>query len=325
LQARYLAQDSLGAEADYVRWLLAAVGRDETALRAIRSRFASLDLGILTRIARTSQMHGIALEDAERAFSVLLGRTHERQQRQIVLWYAGFLALNRGQPDRALELMRLKREVDPNPDVQRGFAIRYALMWDGDSVAGASAAQATQLSLSRSARGAAAEDLRTVAQRRFSLALWRLWHGDTTGASEGIRLIREVRGRPQADLLDALLAGTVRRPDAAATLARLDSTAMLGCCTLPQFINLVSARLHEQAGDLPGALAAIRRARWLFPPQYLSTYLREEGRLAALAADTSGAIAAYRHYLMLRSSPEPSLQPAIDSVRAELARLERRH
>jgi len=57
---------------------------------------------------------------------------------------------------------------------------------------------------------------------------------------------------------------------------------------------------------------------------YLSTYLQEEGRLAALTADTAGAIAAYRHYLTLRSNPEPSLQPSVDSVRAELARLERR-
>jgi len=324
LRALYLAQDSMGEEADYIRWLGAAVLGDETALGTVRSRFASLDLGILVRIARTSQMHGIALEDAERAFSVVLGRTHERQQRQIVLWYAGLLALNRGQPERALQLMRLKREVDPGPDLQRGYAIRYALWWDGDSLAGAGAAQATQLSLSPSARATTAEDRGTVAFRRFSLALWRLSHGDTTGASEAIRHNREERRHPQADLLDALLAGIVRRPDAAAVLARLDSTALLGCCSLPHVINLVSARLHERAGDLPGALAAIRRGRWLFPPQYLSTYLREEGRLATITADTAGAIAAYRHYLTLRSTPEPSLQPAADSVRAELAQLERR-
>ena len=49
--------------------------------------------------------------------------------------------------------------------------------------------------------------------------------------------------------------------------------------------------------------------------------LREEGRLADLAGDREAAIEAYRHYLALRTDPEPSLQPQIEQVRAELARL----
>jgi hypothetical protein len=49
--------------------------------------------------------------------------------------------------------------------------------------------------------------------------------------------------------------------------------------------------------------------------------LREEGRLAALTRDRAGAIRAYRHYVALRSDPEPALRPAADTVRAEPARL----
>jgi hypothetical protein len=49
--------------------------------------------------------------------------------------------------------------------------------------------------------------------------------------------------------------------------------------------------------------------------------LREEGRLADLAGDRAGAIDAYTRYLALRSDPEPSLQPEVERVRAELARL----
>ncbi len=56
---------------------------------------------------------------------------------------------------------------------------------------------------------------------------------------------------------------------------------------------------------------------------YLSTFLREEGRLAALTGDPIGAIRAYQHYLALRSDPEPSTKPEVDRVRAELARLRR--
>jgi len=83
--------------------------------------------------------------------------------------------------------------------------------------------------------------------------------------------------------------------------------------------NLVAARLHESAGDPAAALAAVRRrligvAEY---PQYV-TYRRVEGRLAALLGDTSGAIRAYRHYLSLRSNPEPRLRVEADTVRTEL-------
>jgi DNA-binding SARP family transcriptional activator len=318
LRTMYLARDSTGGEADYLRWLLAAALQDEPALRGIRSRFDSLDVGTLSRIQRTSQLSGLALEDAERADAAILGQTHEQQQRQVALFRATFLLLNRGRPRDALRLQDLKREVDPVPELGQGFAIRYALMWDGDSAAGARAARALALSMGKAPTPAASN----------SLTLWRLWHGDTTGAAVAILRSRQAKERGTrgqagiADVLDALLADLVNRPDTRATLARLDSLARRGCCDQPHFINLVAARLHERAGNLPAALAAIRRGRGFFPAEYLSTYLREEGRLAALTGDTTGAIAAYRHYLILRATAEPSLQPAVAQVRAQLARLE---
>jgi hypothetical protein len=128
----------------------------------------------------------------------------------------------------------------------------------------------------------------------------------------------------QAELLAGLLAlQRGRRDEIASSLRLIDSAAVTGCCSLPHFINLVSARMHEATGDPRGALAAVRRGRWLFPPEYLSTYLREEGRLATLTGDREGAISAYRHYLRLRSDPEPAIKPQVAAVRAELAKLER--
>jgi hypothetical protein len=56
-------------------------------------------------------------------------------------------------------------------------------------------------------------------------------------------------------------------------------------------------------------------------PHYLASFLREEGRLAARLGDTVGAVRAYRHYLVHRRDPEPTLRPEVDRVRAELARL----
>jgi hypothetical protein len=56
---------------------------------------------------------------------------------------------------------------------------------------------------------------------------------------------------------------------------------------------------------------------WLETP-YLSSFYREEGRLAALTGDRSGAIRAYQRYLIMRSESEPELRGQVDEVRAAL-------
>jgi hypothetical protein len=93
---------------------------------------------------------------------------------------------------------------------------------------------------------------------------------------------------------------------------------------VPLVGNLVAARLHEERGELAAALAAVRRRWWgqWVDPGYV-VYHREEGRLAALAGDTAGAIRAYRRYLTLRGDAEPPLQPRVRQVRTALAALER--
>jgi hypothetical protein len=88
--------------------------------------------------------------------------------------------------------------------------------------------------------------------------------------------------------------------------------------------NLLLAHLWERQGDIPRALRAARRRAGGFRlgPLYLSSFLREEGRLAALTGDTAGAVRAYRHYLALRPDPAPSVRPAVEQVRRELAALQ---
>ena len=46
------------------------------------------------------------------------------------------------------------------------------------------------------------------------------------------------------------------------------------------------------------------------------------GRLAALAGHRERAIEAYRHYLTLRTDPDPSLRQEADRIRQELIRLQ---
>ena len=80
------------------------------------------------------------------------------------------------------------------------------------------------------------------------------------------------------------------------------------------------------AGDIPGALAAIRRREVDYFPAYLwslPAFLRQEGRLATLAGDTAGAIRAYDAYLTLRTDPDPPFVPQRDSVVAERSTLRR--
>jgi hypothetical protein len=90
------------------------------------------------------------------------------------------------------------------------------------------------------------------------------------------------------------------------------------------FANLTIARLREAQGNIPAALAAIRRREVDYFPAYLwslPAFLRQEGRLAALAGDTAGAVRAYDQYLTLRTNPDPPSRPQRDSVVAEHAAL----
>jgi hypothetical protein len=155
--------------------------------------------------------------------------------------------------------------------------------------------------------------------------LWSVMHGDTARAAAAVRWLRRSTQPLGADFVDVLLATRARRPDAAVLLARIDSVALEGCCptTIVNWANLVVARAHETAGHDADALRAVRRGVWRFPPQLLSAFLLDEGRLAAKLGDREGAIRAYRHYLALRSAPEPELRVEVERVRAELARLER--
>lgn len=133
-------------------------------------------------------------------------------------------------------------------------------------------------------------------------------------------------------MLDATVASALSSPDArqkvgiADSLARDDIFAF--CCGGAAIgdANLLLARLWEREGDLPRALSATRRRTGSYgnSPLYMSSFLREDGRLAALTGDTAGAVRAYRHYLVLRANPEPAVRPAVEGVRRELAALLRR-
>jgi DNA-binding SARP family transcriptional activator len=331
LRALYLHSDSVGPQADYVRWLGAAVVADQAALRTIRSRFDSLDIQSLSRIQSLAQLKNLEIDDADRASQSILRRSSERRARQIA-WHSAFmLALNRGLPLAALDILDKKRDVDPTDDLRQALRIRGALFGDGDEAAGAATATALASCLPPSGlperRRVGGGDIRCGPNAAFGVALWRVLHGDTAGVRAEIARERVIAARrklldAQPQLLAALISAADKSPEAPVALQRLDSMALLGCCNLPHFISLATARLHEGAGNFPAALAALRRGP-ILGTEYLSTYLREEGRLAAITGDTAGAIRAYEHYVALRSRPEQSLRPQVDSIHVALERLKR--
>jgi DNA-binding SARP family transcriptional activator len=338
LGRRYLAIDSVGATADFLRWRMVVATGDQAELRRIRSDFASISTAALRWIGVTSQDEGIAADDARVAVQLRIGRAGTRDERLERLRGLHALELNQGRPSAALAVLHSLQELEILPRDHRRQIVLDALFSDGDRAAAAEAADrlvafTTQpMGDSPEARQPQYEDLCVHAQ-------WRLRRGDPTGAPEAINRLRNSspawdsertvqRNTVCAAILEAELTALQRSPAAVTALARLDSLMLTGPSTGPTdhgdlgYGNLVVARLREAQGDLPGALAAVRRRIYFLGwHPYSSTYLREEGRLAAATGDHPGAMDAYRRFLTLRSDPELHLAPEVQIVRAELERL----
>ena len=327
--AHYLARDTAGVTADYVRWLVAASEGDTGTLEAIRARFHSLHPATLRQIYLTAQMTGLALEDADRAAPLVIERTTNPVDRSVALRRAQLLALNRGRPAEAEGFIRRRREMGTSEHQYRNFAILAALFDDGDLAAADSAIRAAARSLARDTLAPLESDaLMRASEAMVSQAMWDLKRGDTARALAAADWLRrhptdQSRNRALIVLPEMLLASHARKPEGAALRAFVDSIALEGCCELSAYASIALAEAYEASGDDVAALRVIRRGLWLFPPRALATQRREEGRLAAKLGDRDGAVRAYRHYLALRSDPEPGLRPARDSVRAEVEGLER--
>jgi tetratricopeptide (TPR) repeat protein len=309
-----LAADSTAVGAGFFRWVLATASQDSVALVSARSRFLQMDAMSLINLVNSSQEMGTGWQDAQAATAAFRAGTLTKPS---IL--AHVLALNRGRPKEALTA--LKEMLENQVRERLHWRVVDALYWDGDSAAGARAAR--ELGPYANSSGTGTTPDREVRSRDLCVQQqWRLAHGDSIATRAAIR---RLQGPYQlcAAVLEAWLATIGTRSHAALALDRLDSLLLTGmsgeASTLPA--NIIAARLHEAMGDSRAALAAIRRRAYGFQPQYLSTYLREEGRLAALTGDTAGAIKAYRHYLALRSEPEPALKPEVQRVRTGLAGL----
>jgi tetratricopeptide (TPR) repeat protein len=355
----YLARDSSGELLDFYRWRIGEGLHDEPALTALRAQYRQMRLPSLWRIMNYAVLDGRRMEDAESAAAAIRATAGRSSDWQRSKTYLHAFEINRGHPAKALGDTARSGEDEYAPHTALYERVLDAMYGDGDSVNGSQAARELARLLVRPASGAS--DARAVAQTDLCVVtLWGLSHGELGGAAQAItRLRSRAPGDSPASLttatvcavlLEAKLAAASGASGAADALDRLDTLLRSGpggqrngppiAFTLSpayvrslvgispvgfeDFANLEVARLRERQDDLRAALAAVRRRPYAYHlTDYLAAHLREEGRLAAMTGDRAGAVRAYRHYLALRSDPEPALRPAADTVRAELARLVR--
>lgn len=324
LAERYERAVPDGHAAVSMEWALARVAGDTAALEAFWSQTPELSPEVLTNVYFWSHYIGVPLDDALLAAEEGIRRGFESARH-----YRYFALLNAGRPAAVLATLRTITDVVPGRE-----PITAALYSVGDSAA------ATQ-----HARRVAGEqddplsdDPRVLARQAHgtcALAQRRLWHGDRSGLDRALRRVRaagvkdrRLDGRRRVgqcgyllEALDAVLSGA---PDAKEKLAAADSVfARSPSGAQSPYAELLLSRLHERTGDPEAALRSVRRRSWFSPEGvwYLADFLRQEGRLAAALGDRDGATEAYTRYLAMRGSPEPAVQPQVDSVHRELARL----
>jgi hypothetical protein len=280
----------------------------------------------LAWIGMKSQDDGVDRRLGEWALRVREARPGTREERLERRLSLHAIALNGGRPRDAAALSESIRELEPDSAFHLRLRVLSALYGDGDrTIAGQAAAALGAVRSSRESESWLNDCVR---------AQWQLTVGESALSAPVPGTV--ARDRPAAErlcgiTLEAMRA--VRRGDASAVPAidRLEHLLRSGVAEFYpgdgqlDYASLALARLREQVGDRPGALAALGYRHYFIGWQpFLATSLREEGRLAAELGDREGAIRAYEHHLTLRYDPEPAVRASTDSVRAELARLKAR-
>jgi hypothetical protein len=317
-----LRVDSTSAWAAVNRWQVAHRLGDSTARReALRS-----DSLIGPFMQAIGLSIGLPLQDADSVLRMNRTRAATAQDQTRAQRFSHVNSLITGRPSGAIPLPATM----PEPDRLASMYL-FSRFADGDPAGGAAAGAILERAI-----GTPLLTGNSAAQARYAAGQRALDLGRLLVADRAVSDLNRVRVPPDslglrevpiayALLLAAQLAAKRKSPELPKLLGQLDS-ALIDASSIPFTMvgNLIASRLFEEQGDLPGALAAIRRRVWDFAPNpFYVAYHREEGRLAALNGDREGAILAYRRYLALRSGAEPRLQPQVAQVRGELEAVER--
>ena len=330
LAALQLDFDSTSVFGWYIRWHR-AVSLGDSAQRVFWAESQNVEPHAWDFITHFMAWTGITIQDLPRAKTVQTRALELTSPGQVSGSYTLGL-LNGGRPREARRFLHL----DDGSVEDLSERIFDALYWEGDATTAADAVHRLAPFAAISAKSSRGGRLRSKAI--CALGAWHAARGHYRYVENAIRKLRAASdtGRGSHDsalpnesaalcaaLLEATRASTLDLPDVWTKLTKADVAARTYINSAPLGANLVVARVAERQGDLTLALRAVRRRGSKLDdyPYYLSTFLYEEGRLAALTGDTIGALQAYRHYLALRVAPEPELQPEVERVRGELARL----
>ncbi len=337
LVAVALAVDSTSREGWYLRWHR-AVALGDSAHRAFWADTQRIDSRAYGLIYQFISSAGVATQDYVRSAHLYAQASYP----ELATLLRGVVDLNGGRPREAF---RKLGELDDTSRPALRSRLLEALYWGADTSGTVEAARQLLPYATRTAvHGEAA---RRQLESLCVLTTWRAAHGDFEHVEGAVRRLRRtwVTGPLPHDspiavtqytelcaaLLEATRATALRLPEARSKLEQADAAArtfiyLPSLATLAA--NLVVARVAEAQGNLPLSLRAVRRRAggYGLSPRlrgtwYLSTFLREEGRLSALTGDTASAIRAYRHFLALRPNPEPEVKPEVEMVRAELAKI----
>jgi serine/threonine-protein kinase len=333
LASIYFGLDSAGDYGDYVRWRVAVGLGDSSGLAVLRARFDHMSIETLYRIADQAQLEGIDIEDADRAVQALETQGSDETSRLFAAYNSEALWSNEGRPAASLAAAEALTGDPRRLIADRYFQVANAIFSDGDTAAAIRSVQTlTTLADGPTRSDSAAVDTQRVAT--CAVALWRLHQHDTRNVALAVRRLRQTSPLERrgfgvwmnvcATILAAELSVEAATPDTTITLVRLDSLVQAGAAfASPMRVasSLVLAELQERRGNLPGALAAVRRRENNYNPRYLSSQLLAQARLAARLGLKHEAVEAYEHYLILRFNPEPSVRERVEAVRRELAAL----
>jgi hypothetical protein len=292
------------------------------------SRFADFDSFALVRIVISALTNPDAAQDAARVLQISRERSATGQPHPFVVFLSRQLAWQYGRPAEAGRLNGLLLQLTRNEHARRSLMrdIVYAgIYWDGDLAAAAAVVKELMEPALADTR------LRDMCAGEQ----WRISRADINTALASAALLERTivpadsfalraHARACAALIHALLAERSGSVDTGVVdvLHRYLTEILPDHNSNDPLLyagNLAIARLHEQRGDLPRALAAVRRHGYGHEAggaseMFLTTFLAEEARLASRLGDLSAARQAIAHYRALRSNPEPSVKPAVSRL-----------
>ena len=327
--SRYF-EEGAGEYTPAMKWLVARFLRDPAEANAAPAELQKLSPVILRELGAMSAILGLPLKNIyDEATRRLASATLAHDQRCFLYETAMYAAVARGQIQSSLDHAS-HGAATPGCTAMRGRVIELALVEPAYASASIEPFAAGLVTDIKSA---------TSANDLCYHALWSVAHGDTALMRPAIARMRNLvrnddpRLYPRVGrlglcsvVLEAMAESQVtgQRP----ALQRLEDLHRRGTgWEYPNIAGLMLAGMLERRGDNPRALAAVRRRSYAWNPVFalvLPASLREEGRLAALVGDTSGAIRAYQQYLTLRDNPDPgAMATEVQQVRARLRVLTR--